>query len=154
VALVSGCRDVYTFLPVLVLGVGAVCGGQFISSLDISTLEYVFIPSGSSTLVNFVTLTGILVGLIGLRKRISRFRLSTLFFLTPLVYGRPKVLSKVISSVGVLDYGWLEPYYLIKKKFYSGGSLLSQETFWPNSRLLVALRGCLSIVVYASIFNY
>lgn len=152
--LLSGCRDIYTFLPVLVLGTGAVCGGEFISRLDISTLEYVFIPSRSSTIVNLVTITGIRVGLAGLRKRIRRNTLSTLFFLTPLVYGRPKAFSKLISSVGVLDYGWLEPYYLIKKKFYSRGSFLSQESLWPDSRLLVALRACLSIIIYASIFSY
>lgn len=81
------------------------CGGEFISRLDISTLEYVFIPASSSTLVNLITMTGIFFGLAAVRIELKRFRLSTLFFLTPLVYGRPKAFSKLMSVVGVLDYG-------------------------------------------------
>ena len=88
----------------LILGSGAVIGGQFISMLDVRLLEYVFIPSSYSTLINIVTLRGISIGLIFSRS-LKRFRLSTLFFLTPLVYGTPKIFSKVLKIIGVLDYG-------------------------------------------------
>jgi len=152
--LVSGCTDVYTFLPVCVLGAGAVCGGEFISSLDISTLEYVFIPVVSSTLINLITIRGIFFGLIAIRIRIKRATLSTLFFLTPLVYGSPKMFSKFISLVGVLDYGWLEPYFRIKKKFYIRGRVFSQQSVWPNSRLMISVRLCLSVLIYVTIFSY
>lgn len=46
------------------------------------------------------------------------YRLSTLFFLTPLVYGSPKIFSKFLKRLGILDYGWMEPYFLIKSNFY------------------------------------
>ena len=115
-------------MPVFILGLGAVCGGEFISRLDVSTLEYVFIPAARTTLINVITMTGIFFGLVAIRTRMKRFALSTLFFLTPLVYGSPKAFSRFISSTGVLDYGWLEPYYIIKKKFYINGSFFSQES--------------------------
>lgn len=103
--LVSGCRDIFTFLPVLILGIGAVSGGELIRRLDISVLESVYIPQGSSTLVNLLTISGILFGLGRFGYKLKSFPLSTLFFLTPLVYGRVKPFSKMLNSIGVLDYG-------------------------------------------------
>jgi hypothetical protein len=102
----------------LVLGTGAVIGGEFISRIEISNLEFVFLPSSYSSAINMVTLVGVTLGLIISEMELKRFRLSTLFFLTPLVYGSPKVFSKLLKALGVLDYGWLEPYFLIKKKVY------------------------------------
>lgn len=40
----SGCSDVYTFIPVFILGLGAIVGGEFISRVEINNLEFVFIP--------------------------------------------------------------------------------------------------------------
>nr|YP_009349230.1 NADH dehydrogenase subunit 5 [Sakuraeolis japonica]APZ75716.1 NADH dehydrogenase subunit 5 [Sakuraeolis japonica] len=146
-ALISGCTDIYTFLPVCLLGLGAICGGEFISSLDVGTLEYVFIPSSSSTLINLITLSGIFFGLVAIRMEIKSSTLSTLFFLTPLVYGTPKAFSKLMNVVGVLDYGWLEPYFSIKKKFYMSGTTLSDQAIWPNSRLMVSISMCLCFMI-------
>nr|WIS40130.1 NADH dehydrogenase subunit 5 [Facelina auriculata] len=152
--LVAGCTNIYTFLPVFVLGVGATCGGEFISSLDVSTLEYVFIPAASSTLINLITVSGIFFGLVAIKMSIKSVTLSTLFFLTPLVYGSPKAFSKFISMVGVLDYGWLEPYFSIKKSFYTSGSKFSEQSVWPNSRLMISASFCLSILIYVTMFSY
>nr|YP_010032935.1 NADH dehydrogenase subunit 5 [Protaeolidiella atra]QOW38669.1 NADH dehydrogenase subunit 5 [Protaeolidiella atra] len=153
-SLISGCSNVYTFFPVIILGFGAVMGGEFISSVDVSTLEYVFIPSSSSKLVNGATILGISLGLMSIRMEIKSFSLSTLFFLTPLIYGSPKIISNMISMVGVLDYGWLEPYFIIKTKAYSIGSNLSQQTVWPNSRLMFCLTFCFIFIIFATVFSY
>ena len=95
----------YTFLPVLILGFGAVVGGEFISRIEISTLEFVFIPSIYSTLINLVTIRGIRLGLIISQVELRRYSLSTLFFLTPIVYGSPKLFSKILKMLRVLDHG-------------------------------------------------
>lgn len=116
--MVSGCTDLFTFLPVLLLGFGAIIGGELISSLETSVLEYVFLPGSCSSLINLITIRGCLTGLILRGFQIKRYSLSTLFFLTPLVYGSPKIFSKFLSSLRVLDYGWMEPYFIIKNKFY------------------------------------
>ena len=116
--MISGCSDIYTFIPVFILGVGAVVGGEFISRVEISNLEFVFLPSSFSTLVNLVTIVGVSLGLVASQFEIKSYSLSTLFFLTPLVYGSPKIFSKFLKVIGVLDYGWLEPYFIIKNKLY------------------------------------
>nr|YP_010834656.1 NADH dehydrogenase subunit 5 [Coryphella verrucosa]WFQ82024.1 NADH dehydrogenase subunit 5 [Coryphella verrucosa] len=152
--LISGCSDIYTFIPVFILGVGAVVGGEFISSVEISNLEFVFLPSSFSTVVNLVTVIGISLGLVATRFKIKSYSLSTLFFLTPLVYGSPKIFSKFLKVIGVLDYGWLEPYFIIKNKFYWSGGQLSQEGLWPNSRLMSSVFICFFLIVIGSVFIY
>lgn len=92
-------------MPVFILGVGAIVGGEFISRVEISTLEFVFLPSSHSGFVNLVTIFGIRLGLMVSQVQLRRYSLSTLFFLTPLVYGRTKVFSKFLNRLGVLDYG-------------------------------------------------
>nr|QIV24369.2 NADH dehydrogenase subunit 5 [Hermissenda emurai] len=151
--IIAGVSDIYCFLPVLILGSGAVMGGQFISMLDVSLLEYVFIPSSYSTLINIVTLSGISIGLIFSRS-LKSFSLSTLFFLTPLVYGTPKMFSKVLKIIGVLDYGWLEPFFILKKSILSGGALASQESLWPQSRLLIAVGISFSIFCLTCLLKF
>nr|YP_010853511.1 NADH dehydrogenase subunit 5 [Tritonia iocasica]WGM82637.1 NADH dehydrogenase subunit 5 [Tritonia iocasica] len=154
VPLVSGCSDIFTFLPVFVLGIGAVVGGEFISSVEISNLEFVFLPSVYSSSINLVTLVGVTLGLVMSEVELKSFGLSTLFFLTPLVYGSPKVFSKFLGALGALDYGWLEPYFLIKKKFYWGGGVLSQEGIWPGSRLMISILFSFILFFIASMLIY
>nr|QOZ40950.1 NADH dehydrogenase subunit 5 [Berghia stephanieae] len=153
-SLVSGCSDVYTFIPVSFLGFGAITGGAFISSVEVSNLEYVFIPSGYSSLVNIITVLGISLGLLAGEVKIKSFSLSTLFFLTPLVYGSPKLFSKLISFVGVLDYGWLEPYFIIKNKLYKGGLLFSKEGAWPNSSVIISVIAVFFMFSIVTMFTY
>lgn len=117
----------FTFLPVLILGVGAIIGGELISRIEVNNLEFVFLPSSCSTLINLVTVLGCTTGLLISGLKLKRFALSTLFFLTPLIYGSPKLLSKFIKFLRVLDYGWLEPYFIIKKKIYWAGDKVSVE---------------------------
>nr|YP_010853524.1 NADH dehydrogenase subunit 5 [Tritoniopsis elegans]WGM82650.1 NADH dehydrogenase subunit 5 [Tritoniopsis elegans] len=154
VPLVSGCSDIFTSLPVLILGLGAVMGGEFISSIEISNLEFVFLPSIYSNIINLVTIVGVTLGLIISDMELKSFSLSTLFFLTPLVYGSPKVFSKFLGALGVLDYGWLEPYFLIKKKLYWSGGLFSQEGVWPNSRLMISVMSMFLLFLIASMLVY
>jgi len=92
-------------MPVIILGVGAVIGGELISRLETSTLEFVFLPFSCSSFINLVTIFGCTAGLLLSGSKIKSYSLSTLFFLTPLVYGTPKVFSKFLKMLGVLDYG-------------------------------------------------
>jgi len=154
ISLVSGCSDVYTFMPVLILGLGAIVGGELISRLEVNTLEFVFLPSRCSMLINLITILGCFTGLIIRGIKLKSYRLSTLFFLTPLVYGTPKVFSKFLSYLRVLDYGWLEPYFLIKKKFYWSGGVVSEEGDWPNSSIIVSLLLGSFIIAIVTIYVY
>nr|NP_702977.1 NADH dehydrogenase subunit 5 [Tyrannodoris europaea]AAL91064.1 NADH dehydrogenase subunit 5 [Tyrannodoris europaea] len=154
ISLVSGCSDIYTFLPVGLLGVDAVMGGEFISSLEISNLEGVFIPGFHGTLINLITVAGISLGLFTSRYEIKSWALSTLFFLTPLIYGSPKMFSKVVSTIGVLDYGWLEPYFIIKNKLYGKGALFSNEGSWPSSPLMITIISIMFTLAIVSMFTY
>jgi len=154
IRLVSGCSDVHTFFPVFILRVGAITGGEFISRVEINNLERVFIPFRWSTLINLVTITGVIIGLLLSQVRLRRFSLSTLFFLTPLVYGSPKIFYHMLKRLRVLDYGWLEPYYLIKNKFYWVGTEFSNVGQWPNSRLITSFVLVLFLTRIVTIFTY
>jgi len=64
-----------------------------------------FLPSFESSLINVVTISGVIIGLIESQKRKISFRLSTLFFLTPLVYGSTKPFRTFINKLKVRDNG-------------------------------------------------
>nr|YP_009136667.1 NADH dehydrogenase subunit 5 [Melibe leonina]AKE07272.1 NADH dehydrogenase subunit 5 [Melibe leonina] len=154
IPLLSGCSDIYSFFPVCLLGFGAITGGEFITSLEVSTLEFAYLPSVYSGVVNLVTVIGIFMGLVAIKQELSSASLSTLFFLTPLVYGSPKLFSVFLKSVYVLDYGWLEPYFLIKNKMYWVGTSLSEGGSWPNSRLMISLVSITFLLMIGTVFVY
>nr|YP_010837456.1 NADH dehydrogenase subunit 5 [Doto coronata]WGC93421.1 NADH dehydrogenase subunit 5 [Doto coronata] len=154
ISLVSGCSDIFTFMPVFILGVGAITGGEFISSVEISNLEFVFIPFEWSSLINFVTVLGVTMGLMMSQMELNSYSLSTLFFLTPLVYGTPKIFSKILEKLGVLDYGWLEPYFFIKNKFYWSGGFAVSSSIWPNSRLMTSIIFSTFMLMIVTVFVY
>nr|WBV77012.1 NADH dehydrogenase subunit 5 [Phestilla sp. CUS-2023] len=154
IGLVSGCSDIYSFLPVLILGMGAIIGGELISSIEINNLEYVFLPFSCSSVVNLVTVIGCVMGLLFSGFKLKSYSLSTLFFLTPLVYGAPKLFFKLMSYLSVLDYGWMEPYFLIKKKFYWSGKVVSFEGVWPYSSVLVSISICFIFFMIVTVFIY
>lgn len=154
IRLISGCSDVYRFLPILILGIGAIIGGELISSLEINNLEFVFLPSSCSTFINLITLFGCITGLLLRGGILKSYRLSNLFFLTPLVYGSPKLFSKFLRYLRVLDYGWIEPYFLIKNKFYWFGGYVSSDGNWPNSSILISIICRLIFLLIVTIFIY
>nr|YP_010996922.1 NADH dehydrogenase subunit 5 [Dendrodoris krusensternii]WPH63906.1 NADH dehydrogenase subunit 5 [Dendrodoris krusensternii] len=138
VSLLSSYSGVYTFLPMLILSLGAVMGGKFILSLDIGNLELGFLPNFQSNLINVLTLVGVFLGLAQSGVSKNSFSLSTLFFLTPLVYGSVKGFSVLMSKMKLLDQGWIEPYFMIKGKLYWMGSRMSMAGNWPDSRILLS----------------
>nr|YP_004222139.1 NADH dehydrogenase subunit 5 [Berthellina sp. TLT-2006]ABK92219.1 NADH dehydrogenase subunit 5 [Berthellina sp. TLT-2006] len=137
----SSVSSIFTTLPVMILGLGGIMGGKLLLSLEVNNFEYVFISSSESNLINFITFLGVVLGFLGFSMKKSSWGLSTLFFLTPLVYGSMKLLAPVKKGVGTLDYGWLEPYFFIKNKFYFSGSFLSNMSTWPNSRFFLSCFG-------------
>lgn len=150
----SGSSGIFTTVPVLLLGLGGVIGGKLLSALEINNLECAFIPSSSGRLINWITILGISLGLVVYGKSKRSHILSTLFFLTPLVYGRIKLLSPLKKSVGLLDYGWLEPYFLLKDKLYFSGSYLSQTGSWPNSRIFLSCFVFIYFLTVVSLHDY
>jgi hypothetical protein len=64
------------------------------------------------------------------------------------------VFSKLLKALGVLDYGWLEPYFLIKKKVYWAGRNISQAGVWPNSRLMISVIFIFLLLLIVTIFIY
>jgi len=154
IRLANGCTGISTFFPVFVLGLGAVIGGELISSLEIHILEFVMLPRLWSASVNVVTILGVFLGLVLGGLQLKSWELSTLFFLTPLVYRTPKIFSSFIDKLGVLDYGWLEPYFLIKKKIYWAGGEVSSRGEWPNSSLLISLFFSVLFLIIVTLYAY
>nr|YP_010574746.1 NADH dehydrogenase subunit 5 [Doris odhneri]UZI00317.1 NADH dehydrogenase subunit 5 [Doris odhneri] len=135
--LLSSCSTVYTSLPVIILAVGAITGGKLVLSLEISNLETAFLPNLQSSLINLVTFVGVTWGLIESGKSKNMFFLSTLFFLTPLVYSLTKPFSSLVSKMKFLDNLWIEPQFLISRGMYQWGAEFTQKSTWPNSRFIL-----------------
>nr|YP_010930444.1 NADH dehydrogenase subunit 5 [Chromodoris lochi]WKL06543.1 NADH dehydrogenase subunit 5 [Chromodoris lochi] len=138
ISLLMSCSNIYTTFPVFLLSLGAITGGKLILSLEISSFEMAFLPSMESSLINFVTIGGIIYGIVENGQSKKSFLLSTLFFLTPLVYGSTKPFSSWMSKMKYLDNGWIEPYYAMKKSLFWSGSYFTQEGNWPDSRLILS----------------
>nr|YP_010388419.1 NADH dehydrogenase subunit 5 [Phyllidia elegans]UPP55821.1 NADH dehydrogenase subunit 5 [Phyllidia elegans] len=152
-SLLSSYSGVYTFLPVLILASGAIFGGKTILSLDISNFEFSFLPNSKSMLINMVTLLGIYMGLIENNLVKKSFTLSTLFFLTPLIYGSVKPFSLALSKMKILDQGWIEPYFLIKNKIYWMGAKITSSGIWPNTRILISGSFIVFFLLNGTLFN-
>nr|YP_010373173.1 NADH dehydrogenase subunit 5 [Cadlina japonica]UPI11639.1 NADH dehydrogenase subunit 5 [Cadlina japonica] len=153
IPLLSSCSDIYTSLPVLILALGAIMGGKLILSLEISNLELAFLPSLEAMFINMVTLLGILMGVLGASTSKNSFSLSTLFFLTPLVYGVTKPFSVFMTKLKFLDNGWVEPYFGLKNYPTWWGSKLIQESMWPNSRLILSSFFMIFILLVGALFT-
>nr|YP_004935001.1 NADH dehydrogenase subunit 5 [Salinator rhamphidia]AEQ93893.1 NADH dehydrogenase subunit 5 [Salinator rhamphidia] len=138
VPIVSLPQSLLVTIPMGILAVGGIAGGKFFSSLDISNLEVAFIPSSFSSLINMVTVVGVISGIL-LVRRSSSYALSTLFFLTPLFSLSTKMLSPLLQKLYVLDYGWLEPAFLVKSNLLKPGMVVSQLFSWPF-KMVVFLR--------------
>nr|YP_009987759.1 NADH dehydrogenase subunit 5 [Phyllidiopsis krempfi]QNL17294.1 NADH dehydrogenase subunit 5 [Phyllidiopsis krempfi] len=151
--LLSSYSGIYTSLPVMILAVGAISGGKFILSLDISNLEFGFLPSSKSLIINLVTISGVYMGLIENNLKKNTYSLSTLFFLTPLIYGSTKSFSVMMSKIKTLDQGWIEPYFLIKNKIYWMGSNLSKSGNWPNTRILISTSFMIFFLLNGTLFS-
>nr|UYI30951.1 NADH dehydrogenase subunit 5 [Ceratosoma sp. HG0001] len=153
ISLLSSCSNLYTTVPVLILSLGAIMGGKLILSLEVSNLELAFLPSFEGSIINIVTMLGIVFGLMQSSAKKSSFFLSTLFFLTPLVYGSVKPFSIMMEKMKMLDNGWIEPYYMLKKSSYWWGSKLTQEGTWPNSRLILFSFIFIIVLLFGGMFS-
>nr|YP_004222601.1 NADH dehydrogenase subunit 5 [Notodoris gardineri]ABL09048.1 NADH dehydrogenase subunit 5 [Notodoris gardineri] len=138
VPLLLSCSNMYTSLPVVILALGAITGGKLIFSLEISNLEHVFLPGFEASMINWVTFAGVVWGLLEMGSSKNNFMLSTLFFLTPLVYGSTKVFSTLMSKMKMLDNGWVEPMFHVKLNPMFMGAVFSQDGVWPNSRYIMS----------------
>nr|YP_010970198.1 NADH dehydrogenase subunit 5 [Phyllidiopsis shireenae]WNR50787.1 NADH dehydrogenase subunit 5 [Phyllidiopsis shireenae] len=151
--LFSSYSGIYTSFPVMILAIGAISSGKFILSLDISNLEFSFLPSSHSMLINLVTISGIYMGLIENNLKKNSTILSTLFFLTPLVYGSTKPFSMLMSKIKILDQGWIEPYFLIKNKILWMSANITSISNWPNSRILISASFIILFILNGTLFS-
>lgn len=153
IPLLSRCSTIYTSLPVFILALGAIGGGKLILSLEISNLELAYLPSLERTIINIVTFLGVLLGILERGKSKRNTTLSTLFFLTPLVYGTVKPFRIIIEKMKMLDNGWVEPYYLIKNYTIWLGSLITQEGFWPDTRVIITSSFVIFFLIVGGLFS-
>lgn len=152
IPLLRSCSSFYTSLPVCILSVGAIVGGKLILSLEISNFELAFLPRLESSLINIVTIVGVVLGLVQSQGSRSRAGLSTLFFLTPLIYGSMKPFGFLLDKIKILDNGWVEPYFFIKSNIYKVGFFVSQAGFWPGSRWLVTSFASIFLILSSGLF--
>lgn len=151
--LLSSCSTIFTSLPVFILALGAITGGKLILRLEISNLESVFLPRMESSLINLVTVLGVTWGLLEIRAKKSRFTLSTLFFLTPLVYGSTKPFSSFMRKIKMLDEGWVEPFSLLTNSAYFWGATITQQGQWPNSRIIISAFFFIFLIIWSAILS-
>nr|YP_010574759.1 NADH dehydrogenase subunit 5 [Verconia nivalis]UZI00330.1 NADH dehydrogenase subunit 5 [Verconia nivalis] len=153
IPLLMSCSNLYNTFPVLILSFGAIIGGKLILSLEVFNLELAFLPGFESLAINIVTMMGVIYGLLenGIHKK--SFWLSTLFFLTPLVYGSTKSFSMLMDKMKTLDNGWIEPYNFFKKSSYWWGAKITQEGLWPNSRLILFSFFCIMFLLLGGLLS-
>jgi len=153
IPLISSCSRIYTTLPVFILAVGAITGGKLILRLEISNLELAYLPNFEGNLINFVTIFGVVYGLLDGNSMKSNTILSTLFFLTPLIYGSTKSFRILIEKIKILDNGWVEPYFLIKNYSLWVGSVIRQEGLWPGSRVIITSFFTIFLLIFGVLFS-
>nr|YP_004935042.1 NADH dehydrogenase subunit 5 [Siphonaria gigas]AEQ93914.1 NADH dehydrogenase subunit 5 [Siphonaria gigas] len=126
---VGSLSGIYTTIPIMVLGTGAIVGGGFFFIFDVSNLECLFISSFLHNLINTVTAIGVTLGLVMMTP--SSFFVSSLFFLTPLLSLSGKLMSPLSKKLHMLDYGWLEPSFLLKDRLLVASSIVTSWFVWP-----------------------
>nr|NP_038228.1 NADH dehydrogenase subunit 5 [Pupa strigosa]BAA89017.1 ND5 [Pupa strigosa] len=129
--LLSSSCSVYTWMPVLLLGGGGIVSGKFLSSLDTSLFEGVVLPPMINNTLNLVTIIGLFLGIF-LSSKVKNPSLSSLFYLSPLLIGSPWALSTPLKFLRYLDYGWLEPKFLVSNPSYFGALITTSEVGLPN----------------------
>nr|YP_010415433.1 NADH dehydrogenase subunit 5 [Elysia atroviridis]USC52124.1 NADH dehydrogenase subunit 5 [Elysia atroviridis] len=153
--LLSKNSPLAVILPMTILSIGAIASGKFIFLVDISNLETAYVSSFLGGTINFVTMLGVTLGLFSGISPKNNFFLSTMFFLTPVVSFSSKVLSPLVEKMNSLDYGWLEPSFIIKSNIQTLGSEIISFFMWPNIQLSM-VRGSfflISIMFIAITFN-
>nr|YP_010239424.1 NADH dehydrogenase subunit 5 [Haloa japonica]QTF74794.1 NADH dehydrogenase subunit 5 [Haloa japonica] len=121
----------YTTFPVILLSTGGIVAGKFFSLLEINNLEACAISSTWGTIINLVTLTGLLWGLLSNSKK--NYFLSTMFFLSPSLSTKP--MTYFMKELSCLDHGWLEPSNSIR--YLNLGSNISSLGVWPKKQVIL-----------------
>lgn len=146
--------SLHIVLPITILGLGGIIGGKVFSLVEIQVLESAFTFSSLRRLVNILTILGASLGIISSIKWFKSHTLSTMFFLAPIVSLSRKVLRPISKNLVVLDYGWLEPSFLVKDKIQVMGQRIGSYFAWPLhiSLIRVVLAFCFIIIVI--FFNF
>nr|YP_010831210.1 NADH dehydrogenase subunit 5 [Elysia viridis]WFF64234.1 NADH dehydrogenase subunit 5 [Elysia viridis] len=155
-SLLSKGSPASVLLPMTVLSLGAISSGKFIFLVDLSNLEGAFVSSILGNLINLVTVAGIFMGLFALPGAKKSFFLSTMFFLTPIVSFSSKIISPLIGKMNTLDYGWLEPSFILKNSISEYGSSVTSFFVWPNIQLSMirSIMLLLSLLIIVISFNF
>nr|YP_002726378.1 NADH dehydrogenase subunit 5 [Siphonaria pectinata]AAR21547.2 NADH dehydrogenase subunit 5 [Siphonaria pectinata] len=151
---ISASSSAFTTFPVLILSFGGIVGGKLFALAEVQNLESVFTFSILSTLINFITVLGLLWGVVGGASVLSNFPLSSLFYLTPLVSLSSKILSPISKKMVNLDYGWLEPSFLIKDKMHMMGSGFTTSFLWPSSLTILRMVLLTTIILFVTSYNF
>nr|YP_009262616.1 NADH dehydrogenase subunit 5 [Elysia ornata]ANI87282.1 NADH dehydrogenase subunit 5 [Elysia ornata] len=155
-SLLSKSSPASVILPMTILSLGAIASGKFIFLVDISNLEEAYISSILGGLINFVTIFGVVLGLFDSANPKNSFFLSTMFFLTPMISYSSKILSPLVNKMTNLDYGWLEPSFIMKSSIQMVGSSFTSFFMWPNMQLSMVRSGLIfsTLLLIAFTFNF
>nr|YP_009408665.1 NADH dehydrogenase subunit 5 [Elysia timida]ANP26532.1 NADH dehydrogenase subunit 5 [Elysia timida] len=147
-SVLSKSTNLGVILPMSVLSIGAIYSGKFIFLVDCSNLEMSYVSPLWGSLINLVTLVGVVMGSFSSSAPMNNFFLSSMFFLTPMITFSSKMLSPLVKSVGSLDYGWLEPSFLLKSNMFIMSSNLSAFFMWPNSHMSLLRSGSIALMLF------
>nr|ABJ55884.1 NADH dehydrogenase subunit 5 [Smaragdinella calyculata] len=120
----------FTTFPVILLSLGGITAGKFFSLLELNNLEACSISSFWGTMINLVTVTGLVWGMTSDSGK--SYFLSTMFFLSPSLSTKP--MTYFVKELSCLDHGWLEPSNSIR--YLKMGSNITSLGVWPKKQVI------------------
>lgn len=147
-SILSKRRNWSVILPISFLAIGAISSGKFIYLADLSNLEIGYLPRFLGHFINFVTIFGVVIGVLSFSNPVKNFPLRSMFFLTSIISKGSYFIVPFLSKVRNLDHGWLEPRVVVNQRVYGSGSFISSLFYWPVKGFTMS-RG---LIIFFSVF--
>nr|WIG49074.1 NADH dehydrogenase subunit 5 [Runcina aurata] len=131
ISILKFSSDLYSSVPICVLGFFSIYSGKFFVLFFCSLYHYSFIFSLGSYALTFIPFIGFLLLFSKLNPKNS-FLVSTMFFLMPSVSKILCLLYTPLKEMKNLDYGWLEVKFYSHEISSKFGSIISFLSLWPQ----------------------
>nr|YP_009695260.1 NADH dehydrogenase subunit 5 [Ryssota otaheitana]QDM39454.1 NADH dehydrogenase subunit 5 [Ryssota otaheitana] len=140
------------FLPLMILSLMSILSGKFMFLYTHELVLFFYLPSLAHYGLNIIIIFAVIMGL-SLKLMFKSYSLSTLYFLSPSLKMMGKPCSKVLKGMSNLDYGWLEPKYLMYPSFYKFINNINNLLLWPKLNMYTIMRGFLAFM-YVTMMCY
>nr|YP_010390242.1 NADH dehydrogenase subunit 5 [Virpazaria ripkeni]UPV69722.1 NADH dehydrogenase subunit 5 [Virpazaria ripkeni]UPV69735.1 NADH dehydrogenase subunit 5 [Virpazaria ripkeni] len=128
------------YWPLITLFLLSITSGKWFSLLNISWMHHCFIPMFFQTLMNMMILLGLLIALL-MKSPKKSFPFASMFFLWSSSNKMNMYMTPLLKYSNTLDYGWFEPYTLLKLNMLKFSLFMNKSFNLPNHILLHLTRG-------------